>query len=120
MLTKIDALTGQALLRLWGLNDWPLIPGEYLLYDGCVLIVLIQQDGFLDAHIAAAPGRRHISRAASREVLRQLNQTPVRLIIKRGNTAVNLAKKLGFVDHGLQTLNLINGGPTVCHVLWRK
>lgn len=120
MLQKIDALTGQALFRLWGLDDWPLIDGDYLLYDGCVLVALVRQSGFIDAHIAAAPGKRYISRRASHEVISMLGNTPIRLIIKRGNRSVNLAKKLGFTDHGLQTLNLINGGPTVCHVLWRK
>lgn len=118
-LQRIDALTGQALFRLWGLDDWPPVAAEYLLFDGCIVAALMPETDFIDVHMAGKPGSRHRSRAAGEAIIARTGDVPLRLIIKKGNRVVNLAKRLGFTDYGLQMLNLINGGPTVCNVLWR-
>lgn len=99
MLTKIDALTGQGLMRLWGVPSFPEVDGDYFLWDGVGVFVCMDFGDRVDLHMAMKAGERHRCRDAVSEVLSIIGDreihAPIRIEHKQ---ACNLARKFGFAE----------------------
>lgn len=99
MLTQIDALTGQALMRLWGVHSFPLVEADYLLWESVGIFVCMDFGDRVDMHMAMKPGERHRCRDAVSEVLSIIGNreihAPIRIEHKR---VCNLARKFGFIE----------------------
>ncbi|CAM8256495.1 GNAT family N-acetyltransferase [Escherichia coli] len=99
MLTNIDALTGQGLMRLWGVPSWPDFDASYWLWEGCGVFVTIDHGDHVDLHMAMKPGERHRCRDAVADALKMIGDREVHAPIRFEHRQVcNLAKKFGFVE----------------------
>lgn len=97
MLTKIDALTGQELMRLWGVESWEDPGAEYALFDGCCVFALVEQGGFVDMHMAMGKKARAKCRAAVCELFNVIGHREIRApIIPSRKHVCNLALRMGF------------------------
>lgn len=99
MFTKIDALTGQGLMRLWGVPSFPLVEGDYLLWNGVGIFVCMDFGDHVDLHMAMKPGERHRCRDAVSDVLALIGNREIHAPIRIEHKQVcNLAKKFGFIE----------------------
>ncbi|HIC2865771.1 TPA: hypothetical protein ACW0UL_002950 [Citrobacter freundii] len=99
MLTKIDALTGQGLMRLWGVPSFPLVEGDYLLWNGVGIFVCMDFGDHVDLHMAMKPGERHRCRDAVTDVLALIGNREIHAPIRIEHKQVcNLARKFGFTE----------------------
>lgn len=97
MLTKVDALTGQGLMRLWGVESWVDPGAEYALWDGRCIFAVVEQGAFIDLHMAIRRAERSRCRDAVRELLEVIGDREIRAPIIPGKKSVcNLALKMGF------------------------
>ena len=97
MLTNVDALTGQGLMRLWGVPSWPDFDADYWLFDGCGVFVTIDHGSHVDLHMAMKPGERHRCRDAVSDVLDLIGNREIHALIEENYRRVsNLARKMGF------------------------
>lgn len=97
MLTQIDALTGQELMRLWGVESWEDPGAEYAIYDGCCVFALVEQGGFVDMHMAMDKRMKKLCRAAVAELLEVIGSREIRApILPDRKHVCNLAIKMGF------------------------
>ena len=97
MLTKIDALTGQGLMRLWGVPSFPLVEGDHLLWNGVGVFVCMDFGDHVDLHMAMKPGERHRCRDAVSNVLALIGNREIHALIEEQYRRVsNLARKMGF------------------------
>lgn len=99
MLTQIDALTGQGLMRLWGVPSFPFVEADYLLWDGVGVFVCMDFGDHVDLHMAMKPRERHRCRDAVYEVLALIGNREIHAPIRIEHKQVcNLARKFGFVE----------------------
>lgn len=113
MLTNIDALTGQRLMRLWGVPSWPDFDASYWLWDGCGVFVTIDHGDHVDLHMAMKPGERHRCRDAVADVLGMIGDREVHALIEdQYKQVTNLAKKMGFRHEGMFTGERLDGSVT--------
>lgn len=100
MLMKIDALTGQGLMRLWGVPSWPDIPNtHYFLWRGVGVFALIDHGTHVDLHMAMKRGERHLCRDAVEDILQVIGKREVHAPIRIEHKHVcNLARKFGFQE----------------------
>lgn len=99
MLTQIDALTGQGLMRLWGVPSFPLVDADYLLWEAVGIFVCMDFGDHVDMHMAMKPGERHRCRDAVAEVLSLISNREVHAPIRIEHKHVcNLARKFGFIE----------------------
>jgi hypothetical protein len=113
MLTNIDALTGQALMRLWGVPSWPDFDADYWLFDSCGVFVTIDHGSHVDLHMAMKPGERHRCRDAVADVLTMIGDREVHALIEMQYRRVaNLARKMGFRHEGEFTGVRLDGSVT--------
>lgn len=99
MLTQIDALTGQGLMRLWGVTSFPLVEADYLLWEGVGIFVCMDFGDRVDMHMAMKPGERHRCRDAVAEVLSLIGNREIHAPIRLEHKQVcNLARKFGFIE----------------------
>ncbi|MEI7219125.1 hypothetical protein WCT79_19195 [Pectobacterium carotovorum] len=99
MLTQIDALTGQGLMRLWGVPSFPLVGGDHLLWNGVGIFVCMDFGDHVDLHMAMMPKARHWCRDAVSDVLALIGNREIHAPIRIEHKQVcNLARKFGFVE----------------------
>lgn len=94
---KIDALTGSALMRLWGVPSWPTVEGDYWLWHGIAILVVIDRGPYVELHMAMKQGERHRCRDAVSDVLDVIGKREIRALIRIEHRQVcNLARKFNF------------------------
>lgn len=99
MLTQIDALTGQGLMRLWGVPSFPLVEADYLLWESVGIFVCMDFGDHVDMHMAIKPGERHRCRDAVAEILSLIGNREIHAPIRIEHKQVcNLARKFGFIE----------------------
>lgn len=121
MLTKIDALTGQGLMRLWGVSDWVDPGAEYAVWADCCVFALVPQDGFLDIHMAMDKGRWRECRDAGAVILAVVGHWKLRAIILTDRPRVcNYAARMGFGERTTEILETIDGRESAFFIMWRE
>ena len=121
MLTQIDALTGQELMRLWGVESWEDPGAEYVKWDDSGVFALVQQDGFVDVHIAMDKEHRKHCREAGAELLGDIGHLKLRLVILPDRPAVcNFAHRMGFRNRTTQKLMTKDGSYGSFFIMWRE
>lgn len=99
MFTQIDALTGQGLMRVWGVPSFPLVNGDYLLWNRAGIFVCMDFGDHVDLHMAMKPGERHRCREAVRDILALIGNREIHAPIRIEHKQVcNLARKFGFIE----------------------
>lgn len=99
MFTQIDALTGQGLMRLWGVPSFPIVEGDHLLWNGVGVFICMDFGSHVDLHMAMKPGERYRCRDAVRDVLALIGDREVHAPIRIEHKQVcNLARKFGFIE----------------------
>ncbi|MEQ9869200.1 hypothetical protein ABRP77_07945 [Pectobacterium odoriferum] len=110
MLTQIDALTGQGLMRLWGVPSFPLVDGDHLLWNSVGIFVCMDFGDHVDLHMAMMPKARHWCRDAVADVMALIGNrevhAPIRIEHKR---VCNLARKFGFIETWRGVVEYIDG-----------
>lgn len=121
MLTQIDALTGQGLMRLWGVKSW-IDPGaEYYLWDGCCIFALVNQNGFVDIHMAMNKLRLRECRKAGAAILSEFGHNKLRAVILDEHIKVkNYARRMGFGAAIKGVVILANNTLTSAYIMWRE
>jgi len=121
MLTEIDALTGQALMRLWGVEGWRDPGARYFLWNGCCVFALVRQDGFYDIHMAMNRAKRSECRKAGKEILRLFGMNKLRAVILTDRPHVcNYATRMGFGKRTNEILTTIEGRHSDFFIMWRE
>lgn len=121
MLTKIDALTGQGLMRLWGVESWVDPGADYLLWNGCCVFALVQQHGYLDIHIAMDKRRWSECRDAGADILKMFGMNLLRAVILIDRPKVcNYARRMGFGERTTQILTTTDGRESAFFIMWRE
>ncbi len=99
MLTQVDDLSGQALMRLWGVPSFPRVEADYLLWEGVGIFVCMDFGDHIDMHMAMKPGERHRCRDAVAEVLSLIGNREIHAPIRIEHKQVcNLARKFAFKE----------------------
>ncbi|AIN19822.1 hypothetical protein ACIOG3_04005 [Yersinia rochesterensis] len=111
MLTKIDALTGQALMRLWGVPSWPdIFNAHYFLWAGVGVFSLIDHGTHVDLHMAMKCGERHRCRDAVTDILKRIGNREIHApILMSSKHVCNLARKFGFEHSGIIRMEFTDG-----------
>ncbi|MBY5301427.1 hypothetical protein FP371_24800 [Citrobacter freundii] len=110
MFTKIDALTGQGLMRLWGVPSFPLVEGDHLLWNGVGVFFCMDFGDHVDLHMAMKPGERHRCRDAVSEVLERIGDREIHAPIRVEHKQVcNLARKFDFKYEGTVIMEFLDG-----------
>lgn len=118
---KIDALTGQGLMRLWGVDSWSDPGAEYFLWDGCCVFALVYQEAFYDIHIAMDKTRWKDCRCAGAEILKEFGGNRLRAVILPDRPAVcNYAKRMGFSGPEIEKHTTTNGRESDFYIMWRE
>lgn len=121
MLTNIDALTGQELMRLWGVDGWVDPGAEYAVWDDCCVFALVQQDGFVDIHMAMDRIRWRECRDAGAAILGVVGHHRLRAIILPDRPKVcNYARRMGFGEPATETLITTDGRESAFFIMWRE
>ncbi|AXF76613.1 hypothetical protein LU631_09305 [Erwinia tracheiphila] len=109
-LQKIDALTGQALFRAWGLESWPDYDTDYYLWCDCGVFALPDHGDYVEIHMAMQSGQRWRCRDAVRDVLVRIGDREVRApILATSRHVCNLAKKFGFAYEKTVLMEFLDG-----------
>ncbi|WP_312805637.1 hypothetical protein [Atlantibacter hermannii] len=117
----IDSETGAQLMRLWGVGDWSDPGAEYALWDDCCVFALVQQDGFVDIHMAMNRERWRECRDAGAAILDVVGHHRLRAIILPDRPRVcNYARRMGFGERTTQTLQTIDGRESAFFIMWRE
>jgi len=117
----LDSATGEKLMRRWGVADWVDPGAEYALWDDCCVFALVQQDDFVDIHMAMDPLRHKECRRAGAEILRLVGHNRLRAIILPDRVKVcNYARRMGFGERTTQTLQTIDGRESAFFIMWRE
>lgn len=117
----IDSEAGAQLMRLWGVGDW-IDPGaEYALWDDCCVFALVQQDGFVDIHMAMNRERWRECRDAGAAILDVVGHHRLRAIILPDRPRVcNYARRMGFGERTTETLTTTDGRESAFFIMWRE
>lgn len=96
---EIDKVTGSQLMQLWGVDDWPLVDGDYFLWNGVGVFVVRDHASYVELHMAMKKDERKRCREAVTDILNLIGQREVWAQIKAERKHVcNLAKKFSFVE----------------------
>ncbi|MCX8958316.1 hypothetical protein EHW66_08890 [Erwinia psidii] len=110
MLQKIDALTGQALFRQWGLESWPDYDTDYYLWRDCGVFALPDRGDYIEIHMAMQIKQRWRCRDAVRDVLALIGKRDIHApILSTSRHACNLARKSGFKYEKTMLMEFMNG-----------
>lgn len=110
MLTKIDALTGQGLMRLWGVPSFPLVEGDHLLWNSVGIFVCMDFGDHVDLHMAMKPGERYRCRDAVSDVIELIGDREIHAPIRVEHKQVcNLARKFDFKYEGTVIMEFLDG-----------
>lgn len=110
MLTKIDALTGQALMRLWGVHSWPDVSADYWLWGGCGVFVTLEQGSHIDLHMAMRKSDRRRCREAVTDILKHIGEREIHApILMSSKHVCNLASKFGFKHSEIVRMEFTDG-----------
>lgn len=110
MLTKIDALTGQGLMRLWGVHSWPSIDADYQMWNNAGIFALIDHGDHVDIHMAMKKGERHRCRDAVSDILNLIGNREIHAIIRIEHKQVcNLARKFDFKFDEVIVMEFLDG-----------
>lgn len=121
MLTKIDALTGQGLMRLWGVESWVDPGADYFLWNGCCVFALVPQHGYFDIHIAMDKRRWNECRDAGADILKLFGMNKLRAVILTDRPKVcNYARRMGFGERTTETLTTTDGRESAFFIMWRE
>lgn len=97
MLKKIDARTGQALFRAWGLPGWPDYCTDYYRWRDCAVFALPDHGEYVEIHMAMRPYQRWRCRDAVCDVLGLIGDREIHApILATSRHVCNLARKFGF------------------------
>lgn len=117
----VDSETGVKLMRQWAVVDWVDPGAEYAVWDDCCVFALVQQDGFVDIHMAMDPLRHKECRRAGSAILKLVGHHRLRAIILPDRVKVcNYARRMGFGERTTQTLQTIDGRESAFFVMWRE
>lgn len=117
----IDSETGAQLMRLWGVGDWTDPGAEYAVWDDCCVFALVQQDGFVDIHMAMNRDRWRECRDAGAAILDVVGHHRLRAIILLDRPRVcNYARRMGFGERTTETLQTIDGRENAFFIMWRE
>ncbi|MBY8080674.1 hypothetical protein KW484_05695 [Vibrio fluvialis] len=99
VLNRIDRYTGSQLMHLWGVHAWPLVKGNYYLWNDSGVFVVIERGKYVELHMAMKIGERHRCREAVTDILNLIGNREVWALISVTRKHVcNLAKKFGFIE----------------------
>lgn len=120
-MTRIDALTGQELMRLWGIDSWHDPGADYFLWEGCCVFALVKQNGFFDIHIAMEKRRWRDCRKAGSQILKMFGMHLLRAVILPDRPAVcNYARRMGFSGQKTEIHKTTDGRESAFFIMWRK
>lgn len=109
-MTPIDKITGSRLMRLWGVQSFPEIDADYLLWNGVGVFVLLDFGDHVDMHMAMKKGERHRCRDAVADVLAMIGSREVHApILAECRSVCNLALKFGFVHERTEPMEFTDG-----------
>lgn len=121
MIQIIDSDAGVRLMRAWGVTEWDDPGAEYALWKDACIFALVQQDGFVDIHMAMMPGRHNECRDAGADILSLISHLRLRAIILPDRIKVcNYASRMGFTGRKTEHLQTINGSTAPFFVMWRE
>lgn len=121
MLKNIDAITGRELMRLWGVDSWEDPGAQYAEWNECCVFALVQQDGFLDIHMAMDKRRWRECREAGAAILKVVGHWKLRAIILTDRPHVcNYARRMGFGEKNLENLVTTDGRESAFFIMWRE
>lgn len=108
-------------MRRWGVSEWEDPGAEYALWNDACIFALVQQDGFVDIHMAMDASKRHECRKAGAEILNLVGHLKLRAVILKDRPGVcNYASRMGFGGKTIQKLRTIDGGESSFFVMWRE
>lgn len=117
----VGRVAGVKLMRQWGVLDWTDPGAEYVVWDNCCIFALVQQEGFVDIHMAMDPLRHRECRQAGAEILKLVGHHPLRAIILTDRIKVcNYAARMGFGRRTKETLQTIDGRESAFFIMWRE
>lgn len=120
-MNEISAQAGSELMRRWGVEDWEDPGATYVTWDDACVFALVQQDGFVDIHMAMDANRIHECRAAGAAILSLIGHLTLRAVILPDRPRVcNYAARMGFTDKTTERLKTIDGSESSFFVMWRK
>lgn len=121
MIELIASDEGAGLMRRWGVEGWSDPGAEYVKYAECCVFALVQQNGFVDIHMAMEKSRQRECRDAGAEILKLIGHLKLRAIILTDRPRVcNYAARMGFADKKIELLTTIGGALESFYVMWRK
>ncbi|ATI16426.1 hypothetical protein [Klebsiella phage vB_KpnS_IME279] len=103
---------GAALMRAWGVPEWPENDVcTYWLWGECgIFAINANEEGGLDGHMAMRPGFRKYVREALADFMAKFGSVPIRAPILPGHEGVrNCLRRFGFVESDPQQVELITG-----------
>lgn len=108
-------------MRLWGVSEW-LDPGaEYVTWNDCCVFALVQQDGYVDIHMAMDKRRWQECREAGAEILKLIGHHRLRAVILSDRPRVcNYAARMGFGSKSIENLETLNGISHPFFIMWRE
>jgi len=117
----VDSVAGVKLMRQWGVLDWADPGAEYVVWDNCCIFALVQQEGFVDIHMAMDPLRHRECRRAGAEILKLVGHHRLRAIILPDRLKVcNYATRMGFGERTMETLQAVDGRESAFFIMWRE
>jgi hypothetical protein len=120
-MNEISVQAGCELMRKWGVDGWEDPGATYVTWDDSCVFALVQQDGFLDIHMAMDANRLRECRAAGAAILRLIGHLKLRAVILPDRPRVcNYAARMGFTDKTTELLKTIDGSESPFFVMWRK
>lgn len=108
-------------MQQWGVKNWKDPGAQYVTWKDCCVFALVQQDGFVDIHMAMAPTSLRECRQAGAEILKLVGHLTLRAVILTDRPRVcNYASRMGFLDKKTECLKAIDGSESPFFIMWRK
>ncbi len=108
-------------MRQWGVDGWRDPGAAYFTWDNACVFALVQQEGFIDVHMAMDAVQQRRCRDAGAAMLKLIGHIPLRAIILSDRPKVcNYASRMGFADKMTERLKTIDGSESSFIVMWRK
>lgn len=121
MIEIIPSELGVKLMRQWGVPDWSDPGAQYVTWKNCCVFALVQQDGFVDIHMAMDKRRWRECRKAGAEMLEHIGHYRLRAVILPDRARVcNYAARMGFCRLKTEQLKTINGSLAPFFIMWRE
>lgn len=108
-------------MQQWGVDGWSDPGASYFIWANACVFALVQQDGFIDVHMAMDAGQKRRCREAGAAMLNFIGHVPLRAIILTDRPKVcNYAARMGFTDKRTERLKTIDGSESSFFIMWRK